>query len=448
MRASDVPAALRELKQWVCWGALERGGKATKLPLNPSTLKHASVMNPAHWGMLDAALGPVARRLAVGVGFVFHGQGFTGLDLDHCRDPNTGTLEPWAAAIVAEVNSYTEVSPSGTGIHIIVEGKKPGNRCREGQMEIYDQGRYFTFTGQHLEGTPTEIMQRQAELAVVYRRELEGASAQAADKKSLGAADRKLLDRAMRARNGDKFKRLWKGDISGYDSESEATAALLLMLAYWSRRDPVQVDRLFRSSGLMRDKWDVKRGETTWGQQEIQRIIAKQAPDATQTAEVARPQGEAGISIPERTDAGNAEKLMERHGQNIRYVVEENKWFIWDGKRWEVDRKLQVVKLAKEAAYSDLLPGKQSFDPETLEARFKWVKSVSFKIDVASTVIMRRPPVGGPPCLQGSNTQAQPAASSEWLRTTVLDGGVGPARRSCGVWPGPLAHGQNACRQG
>ena len=69
-------------------------------------------------------------------------------------DPATGEIEGWAQEIIEELNSYTEISPSGTGVHILVRGELPAGRNRKGRFEAYDQGRYFTITGEHLSAHP------------------------------------------------------------------------------------------------------------------------------------------------------------------------------------------------------------------------------------------------------------------------------------------------------
>ena len=94
----------------------------------------------------------------------------TGVDLDHCRDQETGQIEPWAVEVVTLIDSYTEVSPSGTGLRIICRGKIPGPRRRKGSVEMYDESspRYLTITGVHLEGTPTTVEERQKAVEHVY----------------------------------------------------------------------------------------------------------------------------------------------------------------------------------------------------------------------------------------------------------------------------------------
>jgi primase-polymerase (primpol)-like protein len=149
----DIPAELKELDQWVTWNA-------DKVPLRPATGRPAKVNDPSTWGSFEAAS-------ATGrVGFVFsHTDPFVGIDLDKCRDPVTGQIEDWALEKIDSLDSYSEVSPSGRGIHIFCRGKLPFSKGRKrGQCEIYEHSRYFTVTGNRLECSPKEIHDRQNEI--------------------------------------------------------------------------------------------------------------------------------------------------------------------------------------------------------------------------------------------------------------------------------------------
>ncbi len=92
--------------------------------------------------------------------------------------------------------------------------------------------------------------------------------------------DDQLLERARKSAGGPEFRKLFDaGDVADYckgnsTGMSEATLGLLNRLAFWSNRDAAQMDRLFRRSALMRDKWDQRRGQTTWGEQQIEKAIA------------------------------------------------------------------------------------------------------------------------------------------------------------------------------
>lgn len=136
-----IPAELRALPNWVCFN--ER-----KEPINPRTGSLASSIDPSTWSDFETALRAAERFRLKGVGFVFTLESkIVGIDLDKCRDPDTGAIEPWAQEIIDAMDSYTEISPSRTGVHILVKGVLPTGRRRKGKIEMYDSGRFFTMTG-------------------------------------------------------------------------------------------------------------------------------------------------------------------------------------------------------------------------------------------------------------------------------------------------------------
>ena len=94
--------------------------------------------------------------------------GFVGVDLDHVRDPTTGETQEWAQDIVDRLDSYTEISPSGTGLRIFVHGALPSEGRKKGDFECYESGRYLTVTGEHLEGTSWTIAERHEEIAAIH----------------------------------------------------------------------------------------------------------------------------------------------------------------------------------------------------------------------------------------------------------------------------------------
>ena len=150
--------ALEELKtraQWV-------GYSNAKIPINPHTGGMASTTEPGSWGSLDEAKFIHGVQGLAGVGFVFTPDDpFVGVDLDDAIDPITGAPYGWAHDIVQELASYTEVSPSGSGLHIWIKGSLPRSGARrhddEVKIEAYQSARYFTVTGRPLEGSPLEM---------------------------------------------------------------------------------------------------------------------------------------------------------------------------------------------------------------------------------------------------------------------------------------------------
>ena len=126
IRVNGIPTDMKAMDQWVGWRAELRNGKWTKPPVNPCSGKYADCTDPCTWGSFRDAMSAYQRRRVTGIGFVFSVQDpFTGIDLDKCRDPKTHAVERWAQTIVSDLASYAEISPSGTGIHIIVRGCAP-----------------------------------------------------------------------------------------------------------------------------------------------------------------------------------------------------------------------------------------------------------------------------------------------------------------------------------
>ncbi len=247
-----VPGELRQRRQWVLWRYEEREGKLTKVPYRAGDPdRRASSTDPATWSPFEQAVGAASR--ADGIGFVFSIEDpYVGVDLDQ------DFPEPeW---VIGRLNSYTEHSVSGTGLHVIAKGSLAHitHKNRRGDFEVYETGRFFVVTGAHVEGTPTTIEARQSELQEVVSRYLptESAPELVRTKSGVSVSDGELVDKMLRANNGAKARRLWNGAWQGeYRSQSEADLALCNLLAFWTGRDPERIDALFRQSGLMREKW-------------------------------------------------------------------------------------------------------------------------------------------------------------------------------------------------
>jgi primase/DNA polymerase family protein len=277
-----IPHALVARSQWIVWRYLvtRPDEKPRKVPCAPTTGGFASSTNPATWGTWEEALAAYRRGGWEGVGYVFAADdSMAGIDLDNCIDAATGAIMPWAQAIIEAFDSYTERSPSGRGVHILIQGTMPGGKGRKcGPYEAYSQGRYFTVTGDWLSETPATIEPRQSELERFLATRLpERQPASSAQSEKQGhhqpmehaLDDDALLAKMWRAKNGAKVEALWNGDVSGHPSRSDADFALCAHLAWWTNGDGDRIDRLFRRSGLMREKWDERRGEQTYGERTI-----------------------------------------------------------------------------------------------------------------------------------------------------------------------------------
>ncbi len=258
-----VPPSLRDLDQFLLWRTERRDGNLTKVPRQPDG-SLASPTDPSTWVSLGRARSALQQGRYDGIGFVFTEEDpFTGIDLDDCFED--GKLSPEAKKIIENINSYTEVSPSGTGVHIITEGCFPESGRRtsdvEGlkEIEVYRERRYFTNTGNHLEGTPREVRERPKELQRVHTKyfaaEAPTGTPPSSPSNPPDLPDEEVLKKARQAKNAENFQSLFSGDTSGYPSPSEADMALVSMLAFWTD-DFDQIDRLFRRSGLYREKWE------------------------------------------------------------------------------------------------------------------------------------------------------------------------------------------------
>jgi hypothetical protein len=224
------------------------------------TGQRASVTDSTTWASFTTATQTylASNGRYSGIGYVFTSDDpFTGIDIDHCVQDKK--LNPEAQKLIDRFKSYTELSQSATGIHILVRAKKPGNRSRNGTLELYDQRRFFIITGNHMPDTPLKILERQQEIDKLYNQEL-GTPINITNHLpatiGIQKADKAIIELASTAKNGDKFKTLYQGGYSAYNNdESRADLAFCSILAFYTR-DPVQIDRIFRNSCLMRQKWN------------------------------------------------------------------------------------------------------------------------------------------------------------------------------------------------
>jgi len=280
--ADAIPAELRDGTRFVAWQWENREGKWTKPPRNARTGDMASSTDPATWTDFPTAFAYASRHYAGkgGVGRVLVAGGEVwGIDLDHCRDPDTGEIAEWAWEIIRALDSYTEISPSGTGVRIFLKADASLRSGKRGAIEMYREGRYLTLTGHRLAGTPAQMNERQDALAAFHHRVLGEATDKNTAKRTVPApahvGDSEIIQFAAKARNGDKFVGLWAGSTAGYASQSEADIALCSLLAFYTGPDEARIDGLFRRGGLMREKWDLRRGDTTYGERTIREAIAK-----------------------------------------------------------------------------------------------------------------------------------------------------------------------------
>ena len=289
----NIPAELKARRQIVVWRFCFRFGKWTKVPFCPvpgpdGKYAEAKTNDPSTWGTWDEALAALTDRNGKfdGVGFVFSADDpYCGIDLDKCYNAD-GSVQEWAKPYLKRLYSYTEISPSGTGVKVFVRGSIPvkrGNKKTKmgpdvtGAIEIYDRVRFFTLTGRIPKDGPREIVDRAEVLAEIHA-ELFPPVPPTERKPGpppgpLDLTDQEVLGKAFEARNGHAIASLYAGDIGGYGSHSEADLGLCSRLTFWFQGDPNRMDRVFRQSGLYRDKWDELRGAQTYGEMTIAKAL-------------------------------------------------------------------------------------------------------------------------------------------------------------------------------
>jgi hypothetical protein len=239
----QIPALLIDLPNWVVFRTYPKpDGRLGKTPLVPGTDRHASISDPATWRTFAVALADAtARGLSLGIAITTD-VNITLIDIDGQRDH----------PLIASLDSYTERSVSGTGIHILVQGHPPANAIKPPGTEVYPGNRFLLITGELIDGRGT-IEDRAAQLATLFPARV----APPTPPPSLSHEDEDILRRARAAKNASQFANLFdRGDTSAYGHDhSRADQALCSLISFWTQ-DPGQIDRLFRQSALMREKWD------------------------------------------------------------------------------------------------------------------------------------------------------------------------------------------------
>ncbi|MDW3988763.1 phage/plasmid primase, P4 family [Staphylococcus saprophyticus] len=351
----EIPIELVERDSWVCWSMEnDNKGRKTKRPINPHTGSYAKSNDSSTWSDYETAVN--MSNNFDGIGFML-GDGIFGIDIDgvekeiHEYLSNDG-IDNIVGEFIETMESYAEISPSGKGIHILVKGELPNGGRRRGNVEMYSELRFLTFTGFRI-GRFREIKEdEEGRINYLHNKYIAGHEKET---KKLNTTTgfgndlsvENIIDIAKKSKNGLRFTTLYEGDWSQfYDSQSEADMALANDLAFWTARDPQKMDEIFRKSNLYRDKWDEERGDYTYGDMTITRAIEscqnEFIPESTDTdfqifvmEDAVKPaKKDKRYSYD---DTGNAERLKDLFGENIRFNYTSNTWMYYDGKRWRYD---------------------------------------------------------------------------------------------------------------
>lgn len=351
---------LKQEKRWTNYILFPRDdGTFSKPPINPATLRNGNTTDPEQWTDYKTAASNIGKTAVFwkdgkqysqpinGTGVIINGA-YCGIDLDHVLKDGK-VIAPFVNKFLEKLDTYAEVSVSGTGLHLLLRaddvtediGSKfhvdgNGNYDKNGEyvVEIYkysNGGRYLTVTEKVFQDKP--INQNKGE----YLKWMHSYFTEKAERKPLQPsslpvgsltsreADSAILEKAFRSNRGEELRKLYSGDISAYNNDhSSADQAFMNNLAYWTNGNTEQMDSIFRSSGLMRDKWDrpIKRGSAeTYGQRTIAKAMQSYKPFVPGESFSAEERKEYGRQQHRKADA----EMIEALQRTVSEKMETNK---------------------------------------------------------------------------------------------------------------------------
>lgn len=385
-----IPAELKKLRNWICWKAEpdpRSHSGISKKPVNAVTGELAKSNDPGTWCDFDTAVKASANYS--GIGFMFGNSPYFGVDVDDVEE-DIENFQQGNEGIVSEfvniLQSYTELSQSGRGIHIICRGHLPKNGRRRGKVEMYEEGRFFVVTGDSFSeyDSISDCTERIKPLHEKYI----GGGKEPTPKRNAApipqtASD--IMELAFNAKNGDKFRALYGGDTSGYSSQSEADMAFCNMLAFWCRCDADIMDSIYRQSGLMRDKWDRQQSGSTYGTLTIQKAIAdcsevyepRQSGDGYSFT-IGGGSSEDSPRFYSFDDTGNADRMCDLFSEELKYCYANKHWYYYDGRKWcedDTGTNGRLADKAVEAMKAESRMYESGDDPEMAKQFAKHMKS-------------------------------------------------------------------------
>lgn len=395
---SNIPDELKQLNNWCVWKFENRNGKRTKIPFNAATGEFAKSNDKSTWSSYETA---VNAEGVDGIGFFFEPP-YLGIDIDDIDDDlHRFKQGDKLDNIVSEFNeafkSYTEVSPSGNGLHIIVKGKIPGSRRRKGNIEMYDSGRFFTMTGKNI-GKYKDVTEVSEQVfKTIYNKYLPDNTIKYPTTNNYqenihNLSEIDVINEIYNSKQAKLFDDLMKGNYEPYyTSHSEADMALANILAFWCAKDYSQMDSIFRQSNLYRDKWDEKRKNSTYGEQTLFKAINEVNNIYTPKQEKEENPLRYALShifdaekkdkeypIRSYDDTGNADRFIDRYGHLYKHSYITNKFYIYDGQKWKVDDRGAIRKLIDEMIESikneKVLHSEDVTEEEAREAFQKYYK--------------------------------------------------------------------------
>jgi putative DNA primase/helicase len=395
-----VPAELRERPQWVAWRCEGQGPKPRKVPYVVRTGAKADYPKPEAWCSFEEAVAALrGSDRYEGIGFVISADDpYCGIDLDDAVVD--GQLIPSAQAIVDAFSTYTETSPSGTGVKLIAIGKKPDDaKCNVrnvdgmGGVEVYDEKRFWTITGQRLEGTPPTIGRCQQQINDLCSKLWPKRPTQSSENGEAVRRGAGGTDMASRERRCLAYIQKCPDAISGNRGHDLTLRAACECFRFGL--DDAATWRVMRSFN------DHKTGGEQWSDKEL----AHKIDDARRKVEES---GEFGVRLvdlqfdekvkrPEAiaalmTDVGNAARFVRDNGARVRFCFGPNHWLIWDGRRWKRDDRGHALTLAKRTALAILDEAKRAGD-DSRDRLIDWAKKSQTKERLQAMLYLAQPDV-------------------------------------------------------
>ena len=346
----NIPDNLKKEKRWCLYKIIQRDGKNTKLPLMPSA-KPAKSNDKMTWHSYEDCIAALNRNIGEGLGF-FLGEGYIGIDIDKVSDDIMAySLDYRASSMTAdflrEISTYAELSPSKTGLHFIGKGKVPGERKRHKNLEIYDEGRFFTVTGNVIKDKDrSHIKPIEQELLPLYQKYMPAVGNQIEHKETRNEQGKRstrenpfkqrygkssndvlelLFEKGYFHYTGEDLRRIYYGNYESYfNSQSEADFFMLGRLLYYTA-DVEQAVSLMEKSGLKREKWYKRRGNTDY----IHYIADKAIGSINQFYDWGKEK-----SLKDKAEEKRHENKRKKEGDTV--------------PRYEFDEVKQILDFAKE----------------------------------------------------------------------------------------------------
>ena len=366
----NIPTELTELVQWCVYRKewVPERQKYTKIPYNPLTGFMAKSNDPETWVDFETAV--EYSDAYDGIGFFF-ANGYFGVDLDNVQSEIMRYKDDdWENNIVADfietLTSYSELSPSGNGVHIICRGSLPVGGRRKGDVEMYDSGRFFAMTGNKLAPYFSIFDDNEwGKINFLHHKYIGEQSISVDDLSSIQTDGNYLtidevIEEATQSNTGTRFKLFMDGGWEQfYNSQSEADLAFANDLAFWCARDYEKMDAIFRRSSLMREKWDKKREEATYGYLTLHKAISTTRNVYQPFRLNIDPEALKGTDKPKAKqksfsydDTGNTQRFLYAFGENVLYSYKNKEWYYFNKKFWAVDEVGKVYKMADYIADS------------------------------------------------------------------------------------------------